>query len=224
MNTVLVLGLLLNLVALPIVARRLWFLFRLIRHGQPAPDRVAGVTGRLGRAVKTEVVEVLGQRRLLQWSVPGLAHFFTFWAFLILGTVYLEAYGVMLGPDDFAIPIIGHWWILGFLQDTIALAALVAITTFFVIRLRNSPAKLGRWSRFKGSHEFGAYLVLFFIFNVIWTMFLFRGAASQVKHDGHANFSNSGAWVSNAVGQLLSGLGQARWSSSRVWACCCTSA
>ncbi|MEZ5096488.1 MAG: hypothetical protein R2731_10415 [Nocardioides sp.] len=41
MNTVLVLGLLLNLVALPIVARRLWFLFRLIRHGQPAPDRVA---------------------------------------------------------------------------------------------------------------------------------------------------------------------------------------
>jgi Fe-S oxidoreductase len=202
-NTVLVLGLLINAIALPIVARRLWFLFRLVRSGQPAPDRVEGVVGRLGRSVKTELVEVFGQRRLLKWTVPGLAHFFTFWAFVILGTVYVEAYGVMLGPDDFAIPVIGHWWLLGFAQDTIALLALVAITTFLVIRMRNSPAKLGRRSRFKGSHEFGAYLVLFFIFNVIWTMFLFRGAASAL-----GNFDNSGAYFSNFVGSLLDGLSE----------------
>ena len=63
MNPVLVIGLLMNLIALPIVGRRLWFLFRLIRNGQPAPDRIEGVTGRLGRAIKTEVVEVLGQPR-----------------------------------------------------------------------------------------------------------------------------------------------------------------
>ncbi len=201
MNVVLILGLLLNLVALPIVARRLWFLFRLIRNGQPAPDRIEGVTGRIGRAVKTEAVEVLGQRRLLKWTVPGLAHFFTFWAFVILGSVYVEAYGVMLGPDDFAIPIIGHWWILGFAQDAIALAVLVSIVVFAIIRIRNAPAKLGRKSRFKGSHEFGAYLVLFFIFNVVWTLFLFRGAAAAL-----GNFDNSGAFVSNAVGRMLDGL------------------
>ncbi|MEZ5094022.1 (Fe-S)-binding protein [Nocardioides sp.] len=202
MNTVLVIGLLLNAIALPIVARRLWFLFRLVRSGQPAPDRVQGVVGRLGRAARTELVEVFGQRRLLQWTVPGLAHFFTFWAFVILGSVYLEAYGVLLGPDDFHIPVIGHWPVLGFAQDTIALLVLVAIATFLVIRMRNSPAKLGRKSRFKGSHEFGAYLVLFFIFNVIWTMFLFRGAASALE-----NYENSGAYFSNLVGSLLKGLG-----------------
>ena len=200
MNPVLVIGVLMNLIALPIVGRRLWFLFRLIRNGQPAPDRIEGVTGRLGRALKTEVVEVLGQRRLLKWTVPGTAHFFTFWAFVILGTVYIEAYGVMLGPDDFAIPVIGHWWILGFVQDLIALAVLVSIVTFAVIRIRNAPAKLGRQSRFKGSHEFGAYLVLFFIFNVVWTLFLFRGAAQAL-----GNFDNPGAFVSNAVGSMLSG-------------------
>ena len=88
--------------------------FRLITSGQPAPDRVEGVTSRLGRAVKTQLVEVLGQRKLLKWTVPGAAHFFVFWAFLILGTVYVEAYGVLFGPDDFAIPLIGHWPILGF--------------------------------------------------------------------------------------------------------------
>ena len=38
---------------------------------------------------------MFGQRKLLKWSVPGAAHFFVFWAFLILATVYLEAYGAL---------------------------------------------------------------------------------------------------------------------------------
>ena len=96
MTAVLIIGLLLNLIALPIAGRRVWFLQRLIRSGQPAPDRVEGVTGRLGLAVKTQVVEVFGQKKLLKWSVPGAAHFFVFWAFLILATVYLEAYGALI--------------------------------------------------------------------------------------------------------------------------------
>src|SRR5688572_33059796 len=45
-----------------------------------SPDRIEGVTGRLGRAVKTQLVEVFGQRKLLKWSIPGAAHFFVFWA------------------------------------------------------------------------------------------------------------------------------------------------
>ena len=198
MNWVLIVGLLLHLIALPIVLRRVWFLFRLARHGQPAPDRIENA----GAGAKSVLTEVFGQRRLLQWTVPGLAHFFTFWAFVILGTVYVEAYGVMFGPDDFAIPVIGHWWILGFVQDLIALAVLVSITVFLVIRLKNAPSKLGRKSRFKGSHEFGAYLVLFFIFMVVATMFLFRGAAAAI-----GNFTNSGAFVSNAIGHLFESMG-----------------
>src|SRR4029079_488078 len=83
-TAVLAIGLLLNLIALPIAGRRVWFLERLITSGQPAPDRVEGVTGRMGMAVKTQVVEVFGQKKLLKWSVPGAARFFVFWAFLIL--------------------------------------------------------------------------------------------------------------------------------------------
>ena len=95
MNWVLVIGLLMNLVALPIVAWRVVFLNRLITSGQPAPGRVAGVTGRLGTAAKRQVVEVFGQKKLLKWTLPGAAHFFVFWAFLILGSVYLEAFGTV---------------------------------------------------------------------------------------------------------------------------------
>ena len=89
---------------------------------------------------------MFGQTRLLKWSIPGLAHFFTMWGFFILATVYLEAYGVLFNPK-FAIPFIGHWDALGFLQDFFALAVLLGIATFAIIRLRSEPKEYGRDSR-----------------------------------------------------------------------------
>ncbi len=190
-------------VALFFAGRRAWFLFRLIRSGQPAPDRIEGVTKRTGQALKTQLVEVFGQKKLLKWSVPGAAHFFVFWAFLILATVYLEAYGALFNPG-FAIPVIGHWAVLGFLQDFIAVMALIGIATFTMIRIRQSPERLGRRSRFKGSHLGGAWLVLFMIFNVIWSMFLFRGASVNT---GNFPYGNA-AFMSHAVGSVLEPLGE----------------
>ncbi len=161
------------------------------------------VTGRLGEAVRGQLVEVLGQRKLLKWSVPGAAHFFVFWAFLILATVYLEAYGALFNPD-FHIPLVGRWDPLGFAQDFIAVMALLGIATFAVIRFKNAPEKLGRKSRFKGSHLGGAWLTLFMIFNVIWSMFLFRGSAVNTGTFPYGN----GAFMSHAVGALLDPLGE----------------
>src|SRR5690349_19551396 len=192
-------------VALPVAGRRVFFLYRLITSGQPAPDRVENVTSKVGDAVKTQVVEVFGQKKLLKWSVPGAAHFFVFWAFVILGSVYLEAFGILFSRNSqWAIPVIGHWDLLGFAQDTIALLALVGIVVFAVIRLRNRPEELGRRSRFSGSHLGGAWLILFMIFNVIWTMFLFRGAAAAA---GNLPYGD-GAFMSQAVGNLFDGLSE----------------
>ncbi len=204
MNWVLIVGLIINAIALPIAARRVMWLIGLIRSGQPDPGRVEGVTGRIGRAIKNQLVEVFGQQRLLKWTVPGAAHFFVFWAFVILASVYLEAYGVLLFSEDFAIPVIGPWPVLGFAQDLIAVLALVSLAVFAWIRLKNAPEKLGRKSRFKGSHLGGAWLVLFMIFNVIWTMFLFRGAASAA---GNLPY-DSGAFVSIAIGDAMDGLSE----------------
>ena len=47
----------------------------------------------MGAAGKRQLVEVFGQKKMLKWSVPGAAHFFMIWAFVILATVYVEAYG-----------------------------------------------------------------------------------------------------------------------------------
>src|SRR5680860_1477345 len=203
MPLTLILGLGMTAIALPIAARRVWWLYRLITSGQPAPDRVENVTHRLGEAVRTQLVEVFGQKKLLKWSIPGTAHFFVFWAFLILGSVYLEAYGALF-VSDFHIPLIGTWPVVGFAQDFIAMMAFFGILAFATIRLRNSPQRLGRASRFKGSHLGGAWLVLFMIFNVLWSMCLFRGAAVNTGTFPY----ESGAFVSEATGRLLQPLGE----------------
>jgi Fe-S oxidoreductase len=197
-----VVGLGMTAIVLPLAVQRLRWLYRVATSGQPAPERKVNVTKRLGEAVKNQVVEVFGQRKLLKWTVPGTAHFFVFWAFVILASVYLEAYGALF-DEDFHIPIVGTWPLLGFLQDFIALAALGGIITFAVIRIRNDPGRLDRQSRFKGSHLGGAWLILFMIFNVIWTLFLFRGTAINVGTFPY----DTGAFVSEGVAWLLDPLG-----------------
>jgi Fe-S oxidoreductase len=193
----LVIGLLLTVVALAVAGRRGATIAKLIRSGQPAHDRSQD----LGRRVRTQIVEVFGQKRLLKWTVPGLAHFFTFWAFVILATVYLEAYGALFNPS-FAIPWVGHWPVLGFLQDTIAVLCLISLGVFAVIRIRNAPEREHRASRFYGSHTGGAWLILFMIFNVLWTLFFFRAASSALGTFPYT----SGAWASIGLGHLFAGI------------------
>ncbi|MFB9688074.1 (Fe-S)-binding protein [Amycolatopsis plumensis] len=194
----LILGLLMTVVGLAVAGKRVAFLYRLIKAGQPDTKR----SDELGARVFAQVREVFGQRKLLKWSVPGLAHFFTFWGFVILASVYLEAYGALF-DEKFAIPWIGHWGVLGFLQDFIAVAVAVSLGVFTIIRIRNAPERKDRASRFYGSHTGGAWLILLMIFNVVWTMFFFRGASAA-----SGNFPyDSGAYVSLGVGNLLEPLG-----------------
>ena len=191
-------GLGLTILTLILAARRVRWLYDLIRSGQPDHGRAADLSARL----RTQLTEVFGQQRLLKWTIPGLAHFFTFWGFVILLTVYIEAYGSLFTPS-FAIPLIGHSPVLGFLQDTIALAVLVSIITFAIIRVRQDPERRQRSSRFYGSHTRGAWLILFMIFNVIWTLFLFRGTEVNTGTFPY----RSGAFASEAAGALLAPLG-----------------
>ncbi len=203
MTLVLILGLLMNAVALPLAAKRVYFLFRAITVGQPAPDRIEGVTGRLGAAMKRQVVEVFGQKKLLKWTVPGTAHFFVMWAFFILGTVYLEAYAVLLTRDpEWNWFVFGNWSVLGFVQDFIAVMCFLGIGTFWWIRIVNNPKNQGRGSRFFGSHLGPAYFTLFMIFNVLWTLFLFRGAV-EARDMGTDRGYGKAAFVSYGLGKIL---------------------
>jgi Fe-S oxidoreductase len=198
----LVLGLGMTVVALAVAGRRVHYLYRLVSSGQTAPGRLDGI----GQRAKDQLREVFGQRKLLTWSVPGVAHFFTFWAFIVLAATILEAYGALF-DRDFAIPVIGRWALLGFLEDFFAVAVLLSLATFAVIRLRNAPARKDRASRFYGSHTRAAWVVLFMIFNVIWTLLLLRGAQINT---GVFPFQEDGWWAfaSKATAEVLEPLGE----------------
>ena len=193
----LIVGLAITVLVLAFAGKRLWFLVSLGRSGKPAVGRLVDPTAR----VTAEATEVLGQKKLLKWTIPGIAHVFAFWGFLVLGLTILEAYGALF-VADFGVPIVGTWPIVGFLEDLFGVLVLVGIVIFALLRVRNNPADKGRSSRFFGSHTRGAWLILFMILLVVITLFWYRGAQSA---SGNLPYS-SGAFVSDWVGSLMSGL------------------
>src|SRR6201999_2154217 len=182
--------------------RRLWWLFRLSQTGQPAPERIAAVRSHPERDAEVQGTEVFGQRKLLKWTIPGVAHFVTFWGFIILIFTIIEAYGDLFSRT-FAIPGIGHSFALGFLEDLFAVLVLAGIITFAIIRLRDQPEKEGRKSRFYGSHTGAAWLVLGRIFLVVATLLLYRGAQINTGYFPYPH----GAFASQIVGHWLHPLG-----------------
>jgi len=198
-----VIGLVLTAVAGVIAFRRLWWLYRLGRSGQPAPERIEAVRSHPGRDAETQATEVFGQRKLLKWTVPGVAHALTFWGFIVLFLTIIEAYGDLFSKH-FAIPLIGTWAWVGFVEDLFAVGVLVGITTFTVIRIRNNPEREGRASRFSGSHTGAAWIVLAGIFGVVATLLIYRGAQINTGDFPYPH----GAFASQIVGHWLHPLGR----------------
>ena len=181
------------------------FLYKHISSGQPAVGRTDDVPKR----AEVEVTEVLGQKKLLKWTIPGIAHVFAFWGFLVLGITVVEAFGELY-IKGFAFPIIGTWPVVRFMEDLFAVLVLVGIAAFAVIRLVHNPAKQGRKSRFFGSHTSGAWLVLLMIFLVVFTLLTYRGAKIAAGADlgqSTADIGMQGAFASGWVGAILEPLG-----------------
>jgi Fe-S oxidoreductase len=198
-----IIGLALTAVAAAVAGHRLWWLYRLGRTGQPAPERIAALRAHPARGAETQVTEVFGQRKLLKWSVPGVAHFLVFWGFIILFLTIIEAYGDLFSKT-FAIPGIGTWAWVGFLEDLVTVGVLAGIVAFAVIRLRNDPKREGRASRFAGSHTGAAWLVLLGIFLVVATLLMYRGAQVNTGDFPYPH----GAFASQLVGHWLAPLGR----------------
>jgi len=198
-----IIGLGLTVIAFAVAGRRVWWLGRLAFSGQPAPERVAYARSHPGREAETQLTEVIGQRKLLKWSVPGAAHAATFWGFIVLLLTIIEAYGDLFSRT-FAIPGIGHWAFIGFIEDLFAVGVLAGIVTFTVIRVRNNPRTEGRRSRFFGSHTRAAWVVLWMIAAVIVTLLIYRGAQ---QNTGTFPYPHAWAFASWVVAQILHPLG-----------------
>jgi Fe-S oxidoreductase len=189
-------GMALTVSALGIGGRRFFYLFRLVKSGQPDKGRFKDLPSRIW----AELSEVAGQRKLLKKPVAGLAHFFTMWGFTILLLTIIEAWGDLF-QKTFAIPGIGHWPAIGFIEDFFASAVLVSLSVFAVIRLVNSPKKKERGSRFYGSHLDAAWITLGMIAGVMITLLGYRAAQTRT---GDFPYDHSWwAFASHGIGEAF---------------------
>jgi Fe-S oxidoreductase len=168
--------------------RRAHFLYRLVRLGQPA-----GRGGDVTRRARAEATIVLGQRKLLQRLVPGIAHAFVFWGFVVLfPTIVMALLGAVDG--DWTLPWLGRqgWFFL--LVDLFCVLVLVGVTTAVVIRKVQRPA------RFEGSHLGEADLILGLIALIVTTLLCWH--ASQIAL-GFNEWPERWSPVSNAISTLM---------------------
>jgi Fe-S oxidoreductase len=189
-----------TVVAFAIAGRRFFKLYKLAATGTPDPARFRHLS------VDAELTDVGAQKKLFKRLVPGLAHAFVFWGFTVLLFTILEAYGDLF-DKRFFVPAIGRGRALGFIEDFFAVAVLLGLIVFAIIRLVDSPKRLDRKSRFYGSHTGAAWGVLGMIALVMLTLIGYRGAQENT-----GDFPYGKSWwpfASRAVGAAFSHFGRA---------------
>ena len=164
-------------------AVRIRQLVRLMQLGRPE-NRFDS----LGERIKYFVLMVLGQRGVLRDPLPGIAHFFTFWGFII---IQLDALNLWAQGFNLTLPIISSR-VFATLLDVFIVLALLALVEFAFRRLVLRPAQLASQSH----SPVDAFIILGLIFLVLLTLFFFEVFAYVAT--GGADWTPFGALVGSA--------------------------
>ncbi|HEX3271132.1 MAG TPA: heterodisulfide reductase-related iron-sulfur binding cluster [Ktedonobacterales bacterium] len=168
-------------------ASRISELVRMLRLGRPEKR-----TDHFGERVKHFTLMVLGQRGVLRDPLPGIAHFFTFWGFII---IQLDALNLWAMGFNFEIPIINSR-AFAVILDIFLVAAFISLLIFAFRRLVLRPRQLQ--SQRHGMAD--AYTILGLIALVLITVFFFEVFAYVA--------TNGAFWtpLGALVGQALTGI------------------
>jgi len=190
-----ILVLLALLAATGIFLRYAWQLLWVnLRRGQAVPP-----FGQWGERVKGLIVFVGAQWRLFRFRLPGAAHFFTFWGFLLLSLTILQAIaeGLMaFANPSLVLPVIGTWGPLAFVQDFFALFVIAGVSYGLYLRLVVNP------DRYSGSHRNQGVKVLTFILTIMLSLLLMNGLRINLDEDLLRDYRP----ISTLIGGLFAGL------------------
>jgi len=170
-------------------ASRISELVRMLRLGRPEKRN-----DHLGERAKHFTLMVLGQRGVLRDPLPGIAHFFTFWGFII---IQFDALNLWAMGFNFEIPIINSR-AFAVILDIFIVAAFISLLVFAFRRLVLRPRQLQ--SQTHGMAD--AYTILGLIALVLITVFFFEVFAYVA--------TNGAFWtpLGALVGQALTGIPQ----------------
>ena len=195
-----VVSLALTAVAVVMTARAVQQILGTVRLGQPASR-----SDNPGKRTVTLLKESFLHTRMLQWHWIGAMHWFVYAAFLLLSTAVATGY-VQLFKPDFALPIIGHFFLFEWASEGIGLLGTVGIIFLAVYRQLNHPRDKGRKSRFFGSTQWQAYFVEAFVLVESAAILFIRGAEynlGQLDSDHPEDFDRFHFPISGFVGDAL---------------------
>ncbi|RAQ98074.1 (Fe-S)-binding protein [Thermogemmatispora tikiterensis] len=153
-------------------------------------------TDHLEERIGDFLLVVLGQSGVLRDPIPGLAHFFTFWGFIIIQFGLLN---LILGAFNGSLLLIGHDHTFAALLDLFVLFVLVSLIVFAVRRGIVRPRQLS--SRLHGPWD--GFIILGLIFLVLLTLALVETFGFAASHG--EEWSLLGSWF----GPSFYGLGTA---------------
>src|SRR6478736_4580361 len=140
-----------------------------------------------GARTRTLLREFLGHTRMSRLPVVAAAHWFTMVSFGVLFFTLLNAFGQLFKPD-FALPLIGHFFLYEWVTEFFAWTGLVGILVLMAIRQKNHPRSAagehGRRSRFFGSTFWQAYYVELTILGVTLCILTLRGLEYALEWAG----------------------------------------
>jgi Fe-S oxidoreductase len=179
---------LLALVAVILFATRAGELITLLIKARPE-NRTDHIGGRIGQFF----LVVLGQSGVLRDPIPGIAHFFTFWGFII---IQLGLLNLMLGAFNLSLPLIGDSRVFAAILDVFIILVTIALLFFAYRRAVIRPQQLrsflhGPWD---------GYIILGLIFAVLLTLALVEGF--QYAATAGAAWSLVGMWLNPVFGGL----------------------
>ena len=159
----------------------------------------SGPFGQWLERIKGLIVYVAGQQRLFRVPLPGIAHFFIFWGFLLLSLTILQAMIeglVAFVNPHFTLPILGTSGPLALLQDFFALFVIIAVLYALYVRVSVDP------ERYKGSHKSQGVKVLLFIFTIMLSLLVINGIRINLGVDPLSQWRP----ISRMVGSIFAGL------------------
>jgi Fe-S oxidoreductase len=154
----------------------------------------------MGERIQYWVLMVLGQRGVLRDPLPGIAHFFTFWGFIIL---QLDALGLWANGFNFTLPLLDSRAFAVAVDIMLALV-LLALIEFTIRRVILRPAQLQSTSH----SPIDGLIILGLIFLVVislglYEIFAYRASAGHVWTPLGVIFAGSTAGIPVAAAIAL---------------------
>src|SRR5213080_223784 len=149
-------------------------------------DRTDHIDDRIGEVF----LVVLGQSQVLRDPIPGIAHFFTFWGFII---VQFGLLNLMLGAFNGSLPLLGGNHAFASVLDAFVVFVLLALILFAFRRSVLRPRQLSSFLH----GPWDGFIILGLILAVVVSLALVEGFeyAAYATASGLAAANNSGAWT-----------------------------